>query len=96
MKKKLLSVVLAVAVVAMSLSGVLGVFTVSASGTYDVIPDMGHSEDMVTICSGSAFANTLGSEAKSGENHPNGYTGGSPAEKIFTNPGLSSDYGFGF
>ena len=88
MKKRLLSLVLTVAVLALSVSGVLGIFTVNAGGTYDAVPSMVTYDNMFTIFEGAAFAGTFGSTAITGQGHLPGY---SPAQKTFA-AGSTADY----
>ena len=55
---------------------------------YNKVPAMPSSGDVFVMQEGVAFEGTLGSTAITGQGHLPGY---SPAQKIFTNPGLS-DY----
>ena len=72
MRKRLLSLVLIVAVLAMSVSGILGAFSVSAGGTYDTVPAMVQTEGMREIYDGIRYSGTLEAGALS-ENYLPGY-----------------------
>ena len=60
---------------------------------YSQVPVMAETEDVFVIGSGARIQGVLGSSAITGQGHLPGYSSGSPAEVIFSNPGLAAyDY----
>ena len=67
------------------------VFAVKNLYATGYIPPMVDKDPRFDIYEGVAISSTLGSTAKTGQAHPNGYSSGTPAEVVFTNTGLSGD-----